>query len=164
MSDKPFSSEIQIKRDMNGYTLPAGMTSKATTLMHHAVNVFGHIIDHDTTINMNDFADKIKQHSSNEKAEDLANQLKRMESLTFVVFDGDHRNSQKVEWSYNVIGADLEDAEQLIDLIAENEVKKTKYQDNKERRMSVFVKAGGELKSGTILNKKPENKNSVKPS
>lgn len=164
MSDRPFSNKIQIKRDMNGFMLPAGMTNKATANLQHAVNAFGHLIEHDSTINMEEFSKKIKENYSNDKTDELAHQLIRMDSLTFVVFDGDHRNSEKVEWSYNVIGADTDDAEQLIDLIADNEIKKSKYQDNKIRRMSVFVKSGGEIKSGVFSNEKPENKKTVKPS
>lgn len=163
MKDKPFSNEITIKRDMSGYVLPAGMTNKATSILQHAVNAYGHLIEHDSNINTQELSEKIKDNYANKKTEDFANQLSRMDSLTFVVFNGDHRNSEKVEWSYNVIGADTDDAEQLIDLIADNEVKKMKYQDNKERRMSVFIKDGGELKSGIILNHKPENKNTIKP-
>ena len=164
MKDKPFSNEITIKRDMDGYVLPAGMTNKATSILQHAVNAYGHLIEHDSNINIQELSEKIKDNYANKKTEDFANQLSRMDSLTFVVFDGDHRNSEKVDWSYNVIGSDTDDAEQLIDLIAENEIKRVKYQDNKLRRMSVFVKSGGEIKSGVFSQEKPQNKNTIKPS
>ena len=84
MKDKPFSNEITIKRDMDGYVLPAGMTNKATSILQHAVNAYGHLIEHDSNINIQELSEKIKDNYANKKTEDFANQLSRMDSLTFV--------------------------------------------------------------------------------
>jgi hypothetical protein len=163
MSDKPFETEINIKRESGCYMLPAGLTNEASKVLKQAVDSFGHIVNHDTTINNNQFANKIIEHSSNQKSKLLSENLSYMSSLTFVVFNGDHRDSKNVDYKYNVIGANNDDAEKLIDLISDNEINKKQYQDNQLRRISVFTQAGGELKSGLFQKERPENKNKVKP-
>lgn len=93
----------------------------------------------------------------------MAKGLDRVESLTLVIFSDENRNSQKTDYKYNVIGCDLEEAEDLVTQVLKNEMKKKKYSDLKPRRSSIYTGAGGELSSGIMVQKpKIENKSTFK--
>jgi len=152
-----FESEIIIKRESFGWVLPAGLTKKATTQLECVLNCYGFVIEHSDSTSNIEFSRAIVRIYDHPLACNVSQNLENMESLTFVVFNGDHRNQEQVEFKYTVIGEDTIDAEELIDSIAENELKKKKYMDGVERRISVFTSQGGELKSGISLNY-PEGK------
>jgi hypothetical protein len=157
----PFKSDIIIKRESLGVVLPAGMTDACSVLLKYANDSFGHLIKEN--VELKDFSKMIREHSSSTKAQYLANGLDRVESLTLVMFSGDNRDSTKTDYKYNVIGCDLDEAEDLIDQIFENEIKKKKYADSKPRRSSVYTSAGGELKSGVVIQEpKIEKKSTIK--
>lgn len=155
----PFKVDPVIKKESIGKVMPAGMTYACGELLRHANDAFGHLIQDDITIK--DFSKLISEHSIDTKAQFLAKELSRIESLTLVVFSGNHRDSNKIDYKYTVIGSNLDDAENLVDQIHDNEIEKKKYADSTPRRSSVFTGAGGELKTG-IITKEPKVKNKNK--
>ncbi len=157
----PFRKETLISRDSLGWHLPAGNTSEASKFLNKSINLYGQLINQEETINTKEFANRIRK-SEIEGSSEFANSMARVENMTFVVFDGDHRNSYKIDYQHSVIGTDLDNAEKLLDEIYENEIAKTKYKDGVERRASIFVSAGGELKSVVFVKEKNSIKNTPK--
>lgn len=162
MSEDTFKNESTISRDDMGWTLPKGATSEASKLFQHSVNIFGHIIDRNSKIKTKDFADKILEHNQSPQGIELAKQLKETEVLTLVVYNSEKRDPNNISYQYSVVGTNLENAEELIDAIAENESNKRKYKDGNERRLSIYTSEGGELKSTVFSDDKPEVKNTRK--
>lgn len=153
--DLPYKVVPKISRDYMEYSLPSGLTKKASDLLKEATDSSGHLLRYKETITIKDFSERMLEDSktkNDEKLRILAENVKRVEPLTLVVFDGNHRDSKKTNSTTLVIGSDLDDAEHTIDSMVEHEV--SKFQDEKNRRVSVFVGQGGELKSGVFKSEK----------
>lgn len=156
--DLPYKVIPEISRDYTSYDLPSGLTKKASDLITEAIDSTGHLLGYKETISLKDFSKKIKDHAENTKNEQLlflSEAVRRIEPLTLVIFNGDHRDSKRADSTLVVIGSDLDDAEHTIDSMVEHEM--SKFQDGKNRRTSVFVGQGGELKSGVFKSESLEN-------
>jgi hypothetical protein len=156
-TDLPYKTNTIIKRDNSGWTLPAALTPAANAVLMKTIEDHGDLIAVEESVDTLEMADRILK---NNKDSELALELKRVMTMTLVVFNGDHRNSAKTEFNYSIVGGDLDDAEALITAIYDNEILKTKYQDNNIRRASVFNSEGGELKSTCFTKQKQNIKNS----
>lgn len=161
-SELPFKGEVLINRDNSGWIAPANGTPEALETIKAAIDGFGHLINIDEKINVREMAKRIIEHSSDKKSEELSNMLNRLDMYTVVVFNGDHRRSEDVEFKHSVVGTKFGDGEKMAEEIVENQLKKSQY-SGREVRASVFIGSGGELMSGVFNQEKSENKNKSRP-
>lgn len=154
MSNKSFNSEVAIRRNENSWIIDIQCTKECGKLLRKTIDVFGNLIDIDSSADIHSIAKKISMLNNPKQNETFINQLNAIESLTLIVFNGKD-NDSPVEYSYTVAGENLLNAEKHIDIIAVNEIIKDKYKDGKERKVAVFTSTGGELKSAVFSKSNP---------
>jgi len=156
-----FATQASIRRNHNSWNLDLPTTADSGILLRQIIDNFGQVINPDTTESVTGIAALIKAKYPDAEAQHFAEQLSKVTSVTFAVFD-DKECSGKPAFNYSIIGKDFEDAEALIDLIALNEIDKPKYKDGKERYAVVFSSEGIVLKSTPFSAENPNIKKANK--